>query len=127
MVELAVTDLRTTTAELGGSTYVLAVTGRLDPSSSRSLAGELDRVLARGASRVAIDVSGISVVDPPALEPLVERARTLAARGGELVLVVDVALRLLLEHRGIDSSLRIERSLAEAIDRFVSDPVVDAS
>jgi anti-anti-sigma factor len=118
VVGLAATELRTTTAELGGSAYVVAVSGELDPSSSVSLAGELDTVLARGGTRVAVDLSAVSLVDSSTLELLITRSRTLSAGGGELVLVVDIPTLRLLQLTGLASHFRLERSLAEAIDRF---------
>jgi anti-anti-sigma factor len=127
MVGLAATDLTMTTAELGGSAYVLAVTGELDPASSRRLAGGLDSVLARGASHVAVDLSGVRLVDSSALKVLVERTRSLGERGGELVLVVDLPTLRLLEITQLARLFRIERSLAEAIDRFLVTRLANAS
>src|SRR5438105_13186758 len=119
MVGLAATDLTITTAELGGSAFVFAVTGGLDPASSTRLAGGLDSVLAGGASRVAVDLSGVRLVDSTALKVLTDSTRALRERGGELVLVVDLPPLRLLELTQLARLFRIERSLAEAIAGFL--------
>jgi anti-sigma B factor antagonist len=115
-----VPPLRLTTAQLGGSAYVVSVTGELDLSNVDEFAGEFERVLDRGATRLVVDLVGLSFMDSTALGAITKAANRIRGGGGECVVVVDdPRIRRVFEITGIDRIFRIERSLGEAIEELL--------
>jgi anti-sigma B factor antagonist len=115
-----VPPLRITTAQLGSSAYVVSVTGELDVSNAHEFAEECKRVLDRGATRLVVDLVGLSFMDSVAIGALAKAANGIRAGGGECVVVVDdPRIRRVFEITGIDRIFRIERSLAEAIEELM--------
>ena len=115
-----VPTLRITTAQLGLSAYVVSVTGEIDVSNAARLAEECDRVIDLGATRLVVDLVGLSFMDSVALGTLTRAAKRIRAEGGECVVAVDdPRIRRVFEITGLDRIFQIERSLAEAIDELL--------
>jgi anti-sigma B factor antagonist len=115
-----VPPLRITTAQLGLSAYVVSVTGELDVSNAEQFAQECERVIGRGATRMVVDLVGLSFMDSVALGTLTKEAKRIRSTGGECVVVADdPRIRRVFEITGLDRFFRIERSLAEAIDELL--------
>jgi anti-sigma B factor antagonist len=119
-VHLVVPPLRITTAQLGVSAYVVSVTGELDVSNAKELEEECDRVIDRGATRLVVDLVGLSFIDSIALGALTKADKRIRAEGGECVVAADdPRIRRVFAITGLDRTFRIERSLAEAIEELL--------
>ena len=120
-VRPVVPPLRITTAQLGSSAYVISVTGELDVSNAEQFSEESARVIDRGATRMVVDLVGLSFMDSAALGALTKAANRMRAEGGECVVVVDdPRIRRVFEITGLERIFRIERSLAEAIEELLN-------
>jgi anti-sigma B factor antagonist len=116
-----VPPLRITTAQLGSSAYVVSVTGELDVSNAERFADECERVIGLGATRMVVDLVGLTFMDSVALGILTKEAKRLRSSGGECVVVADdPRIRRVFEITGLDRIFRIERSLAEAIEELLN-------
>ena len=115
-----VPELRITTAQIGSSAYVVSLAGEIDVANAGRLSEECGRVLDLGATRVVVDLVGLSFMDSVALGTLTKEAKRIRAADGECVVVVDDPRILrVFELTGLDRVFRIERSLAEAIDELL--------
>jgi anti-sigma B factor antagonist len=112
--------LRITTARFGDDSYVVALTGELDISTSDRFADELDGLLDAGARRLVVDLLGITFLASVGLGLLTRAARRTRDVGGECIVVSDDPRILrVFEITGLDSFFRIERSLMEALSEMV--------
>ena len=104
------------TAQLGGDTFVVSVTGEADMETSQDIERELQDVLRLGGRSVAVDLVEVGFIDSTALGLLLRFKPKFEALGGDLVLVSDDR-RILrtLEITGLDRIFRIERRLGEAV------------
>jgi anti-sigma B factor antagonist len=102
-------------ADVGEHTSVVAVHGELD----LNCAEELRAALRNGESpglRVVLDLVGTTFIDSTALGVISGAAKTLASSGGSLTVVAsDPRIVRIFKLTGLDRSIRVERSLAEAI------------
>jgi anti-sigma B factor antagonist len=105
------------TAQLGGGTFVVSVTGEADMHTAPEIERELEDVLRLGGRSVALDLVEVGFIDSTALQVLLQFQPRFRARGGELVIVSD-DLRVLrtFEITGLDRVFRIERRLGVAVD-----------
>lgn len=119
--------LRVTTARFGADSFVVAVAGELDIGTSDRFEQELDTLLDDGARRLVVDLLGISFFGSVGLGLLTRAARRTRELGGECVVVSDDPRILrVFEITGLDRTLRIERSLMEAVAQLVGTPVAVA-
>jgi anti-sigma B factor antagonist len=104
------------TAQLGGETFVVSVTGEADMHTAQDIERELRDVLRLGGRSVAIDLVEVGFIDSTALGLLLRFKPQFEAVGGDLVLVSDDR-RILrtLEITGLDRVFRIERRLGAAV------------
>lgn len=104
------------TAQLGGDTFVVSVTGEADMQTAQDIERELQDVLRLGGRSVAVDLVEVGFIDSTALGLLLRFKPKFEALGGDLVLVSDDR-RILrtLEITGLDRIFRIERRLGEAV------------
>jgi anti-sigma B factor antagonist len=115
-----VPPLRITTAQLGASAYVVSVTGELDVSNAKEFEDECQRVIDLGATRMVVDMVGLSFIDSMALGALTKAAKRIRAGSGECVVVVDdPRIRRVFQITGLERIFRLERSLAEAIEELL--------
>jgi anti-sigma B factor antagonist len=116
-----VPPIRITTAQIGASTYVVSTTGELDASTAGRFGDECERVIELGATRMIVDLVGLTFMDSVALGTLTKEAKRLRSAGGECVVVADdPRIRRVFEITGLDRVFRIERSLAEAIEELLN-------
>jgi anti-sigma B factor antagonist len=99
-------------------THVVAVRGELDlytvPELKRTL-GELGEV---ESPYVIVDLTHAALVDSTSLGALLETARGLNAKGGELVVSCrDRSIRKVFAITGVDRLIRIHASLEEAVQQ----------
>jgi anti-sigma B factor antagonist len=105
-----------TTAELAPHRFVVAATGELDVWSSDAFDAELEKVLARDAETVVVDLQGVQLIDSTILGVLMRRAKQLRARGGVLTLVSnDPRTVRVIQITGLAHLFRMETTLADAV------------
>jgi len=117
---LSATDLRITTARIGRGACLVSVAGELDAHTAEILKDTVWEALSSHAPlQLIVDLLAVSFIDSRGLGVLTEGAKLARGRGGDLVVVSDdVSILRTLEITGLDRHLRIERSLASAIDRL---------
>ena len=112
--------LRITVARFGDESYVIALAGELDISTSDRLAEELDRLLDGGARRLVVDLLGVTFFGSVGLGLLTRAAKRTHGVGGECIVVSDdPRINRVFEITGLDRVFRIERSLMEAVAEMV--------
>jgi anti-sigma B factor antagonist len=116
-------DVRT--AQLGGDTFVVSVTGEADMETAQEIEQELQDVLRLGGRSVAVDLAEVGFIDSTALGLLLRYKPRFEALGGDLVLVSDDR-RILrtLEITGLDRIFRIEHRLGQAVGGLYATTVV---
>src|SRR3954469_23693379 len=80
--------LRISALPVDGHTHVIEVEGQVDLYSAPEFKEETTRVIASGAERVIIDLSGVRFMDSSGLGVLVGALKRLRAARAELLLVV---------------------------------------
>jgi len=109
-------DFRLTSADLGDDSYVVSADGELDVHTAPRLDDELSDLIARGARRLVIDLSGAAFIDSTTLGVLLRALKRLESRRGVLLLVADDPRVLrTFEITGLNRRFRVERALADAI------------
>jgi anti-sigma B factor antagonist len=117
---MAVAPASAGTAQIGADAFVVSVSGELDLASVEPLERELESVVERGALRVIVDLTAVTFIDSVSLGVLVRDAKRVRDNGGTFVLVAgDPRIRRVFEITGLDRMFRMERSLAEGVDRLV--------
>jgi anti-sigma B factor antagonist len=100
-------DPEITVAHVGDSMTVVAVHGELDLNAG----DELRRALEPGGRRLVVDLVGTTFIDSTALGIIAG-----AARAADVTVVAnDPRIVRIFQLTGIDRSVKVERSLAEAI------------
>jgi anti-sigma B factor antagonist len=114
-------DLQVTVARLAPGAHVASVGGELDAHTAPVLRRRLQPLAERvPGSQLIVDLAGVTFLDSTALGVLIGTAKLLEAGGGSLVVVsADPRLRRLFELAGVRSLLRLETTLAEAVERIV--------
>ena len=107
---------RVDVAQIGPSSYVVAVSGDVDGGGAEDVMHALYPLAADQGARVIVDLAAVPVVDSSLVGILTCGAHLLQASGGELVLVTrdPRARRVFTEHE-LSGLARIESSLAGAI------------
>jgi anti-sigma B factor antagonist len=109
-----------TVARVGESVTVVAVDGELDLHSADKLRAALDTEGGVQGSRLVVDLVGTTLVDSTALGIIAGAARSRSRVDGSLTVVAsDPRLLRILRLTGLDRTIPVERSLAEAIARPV--------
>ena len=98
-----------TIARVGDSMTVVSVHGELDLNAADELRAAID--LGSDGPRVVVDLAGTTFIDSTALGVIAG-----AAKSTELTVVAsDPRIVRIFQLTGLDRSVRVERSLAEAI------------
>jgi anti-anti-sigma factor len=93
---------------------LVAVLGRLDMTSAGTLEEELEKVIAAGERRLAIDMSGLDYLSSAGLRALLVAARRLQELQGTLVLVgLRGTVKEVLELAGLASVFPVFATEAE--------------
>ena len=102
-------------AQVGDHTAVVAVHGELDINSAAELRAALDDGYAPSRC-VVVDLVGTTFLDSTALGIISGAAKSLERGGGSLTVVAsDPRIVRIFKLTGLDRSIRVEASLAEAI------------
>ncbi len=111
-----------TVAQLGNRTTVVSVHGELDLSSADELRGALgDGTGGEAKSRLIVDLVGTTFLDSTALGIMAAAAKALERAGGSLTVVAtDPRIVRIFRLTGLDRSIRVEHSLAEAVARLLA-------
>jgi anti-sigma B factor antagonist len=111
-----------TLAQLGNHTTVVSVHGELDLAAADELRDALsDGSSEEGTNRLIVDLVGTTFLDSTALSVMAAAAKALEAAGGSLTVVADDPRILrILRLTGLDRTIRVERSLAEAVARLLA-------
>jgi len=98
---------------------VIEITGRMDGELAARMGQALDEVLSQGHDRLVLDLGSVDYISSPGLREIVRAYKRAQAGGGDLRIanpsdrVLDV-----FKLAGLDTTLRIYRSDAQAIDSF---------
>ena len=107
-----------TVALVGETTTVVAVQGELDLHSADELRAALDTGGAPRGSRLIVDLVGTTLIDSTALGLISGAAKSMArVDGGVTVVASDPRMVRIFRLTGLDRTIPVERSLAEAIAR----------
>ena len=107
-----------TVARVGESTTVVAVHGELDLHAAGELRAALDTGELALGSRMIVDLVGTTMIDSTALGIISGSAKSLARGEGTLSVVAsDPRIVRIFRLTGLDQTIPVERSLAEAIAR----------
>lgn len=100
-----------TTATAGGAcvgeAHIVAVSGEANAETWEKLDRALRAVYEAGGQKVAVDLSGLSAVEPAFLEVVVRHVARFRARGGDVVLACPA--------RPVPAELRTERRIDDAV------------
>jgi anti-anti-sigma factor len=101
---------------------VIVLSGEVDITSAAQLTALIGGQLNRGALHLTIDASGVSYLDSTSIQVLLIVARTLRARGGDLVLLrPQRPVARILTLMGADQLITIQRAI-----KVVPEPEDDA-
>src|SRR4051812_4875981 len=113
-------DPEITVARVGETMTVVAVHGELDLHAADALRSALDTEGGVEGSRLVVDLVGTTLVDSTALGIIAGAARTRKRVHGSVTVVAsDPRLLRIFQLTGLDRTIPVERSLAEAIARPV--------
>ena len=113
------------TVECRDAFFVVAATGELDVYTSPNLRQSLDSVLAEGAEKVVVDLTGLSFIDSSGLGVLVGTQKRIKElpRGSFAVVCHDGStVRRLLTLTGLAHVLSVHDSLSAALLDTSEDP-----
>jgi anti-sigma B factor antagonist len=121
---VSVLEFSIKTAELGGSAFVITLTGEADLHTAPELDRALQGVIALGGTAVAVDLGDVSFIDSTALEVLLRNRSRFKGRGGELVIVTqDHRVLRTFEITGLNRVFSIERRLADGVAAILAERV----
>jgi anti-sigma B factor antagonist len=113
---VSVLEFSVKTAELGGNTFVITVTGEADMHTAPELERALQGVIALGGTAVALDLGEVSFVDSSALGVLLNYQPRFKTRGGDLVVVTaDRRVLRTFEITGLDKMFLIKQRLSDGV------------
>lgn len=92
---------------------LIAAAGEIDISSAPDLEQSIDRALAEGAERIALDLGKVTFMDSTGLRTLITTQRRLNDPGDLAVVVGAGPVRRLLEIAGVVDILVVLDSIAE--------------
>jgi anti-sigma B factor antagonist len=88
--------------EPGADAATVRVSGEIDASTAPTLAATLDRVIAAGATAIAVDLGAVDFIDSTGLTTLIAARTQLDGRGTLTVVSPSDAVRRLLDLTGLD-------------------------
>jgi anti-sigma B factor antagonist len=98
---------------------VVGITGELDATNSPQLGQLLDRLLAEGRRRFAIDLKGVNFIDSSGLSTLVRLFKHVRGSAGNLCLAdLQPPVRRILELTRLDRAFDIYTDAAAAVRRL---------
>lgn len=101
---------------LAGDVQVIELEGEGDMLAAPELRAHFDAAIARGATRLILDLSDATFVDSTVLGILVGALKRLRPRGARLAVVCpDPRIRKLFEITGLDRMLPVAETVAEAL------------
>jgi len=113
-------DVRIGVSQFGDDSYVIAADGELDMYTVGPLRELVEGLLADGARRLLVDLTGVTFVESASLSVLLEATRALDARHGRLVIASDDALVLrAIELSGLEGTLHVAPSPSRAVNELV--------
>ncbi len=102
-----------------GDMTVLAVLGNLDSLTVPDVRPVIEQIVSSGMTRVALDLSGLEVVDSSGIGAIVSLFKRIRSIGGDVKIVgVRGQPREILRLLGLDRAFDIVSSLDEASRRF---------
>jgi anti-sigma B factor antagonist len=112
----AVRELAISTKQVGPTAAVIALTGEVDLYTCPEFKAELLRVIADGATLVAVDLAATTFIDSTALGVLLRGVERLRQKGGRLtVICVDPNITKIFEVTGLDRIFAIHTTRDEAL------------
>lgn len=101
---------------------VVAPEGRCDRRTAPELGDWLEGVSRSGASRIIVDMNGITFMDSTGLATLIRFMKQCRAAGGDLCLAdLQQPVRIIFELTRLDSAFIICPTVAAALDSFAVD------
>jgi anti-sigma B factor antagonist len=111
-----VTTFQIADRRLAGDVQVIELEGEGDMLAAPELRAHFDAAIARGATRLILDLSDATFVDSTVLGILVGALKRLRPRGARLAVVCpDPRIRKLFEITGLDRMLPVAETVAEAL------------
>jgi anti-sigma B factor antagonist len=118
---VSIPPLTAAAAQIGTDAYVVSLSGELDLHTAPTFEEEVERAFADGGRRVIVDLIGVTFIDSVALGVLTRSAKRLRSLGGEcLVVSDDPRIVRVFQITGLDRILRIEHTLAEAVEQLAA-------
>ncbi len=103
-------------ARTSGPVTVLAAAGEIDHDSRDVLSDAADVVLRDGASRLVLDLTGVSFCDSGGLSLFLDLHKTTTARGGCLRLAcLQPPVRAVVEATNLDRLLPVDPTVDDAV------------
>ena len=116
VVEPSALDPEITVAAVGEHTAVVSVHGELDVGSAPEFRAALEERDEGRRSRLVLDLVSTTFIDSTALGIISAASKALKRTGGSLTVVAtDPRILRIFTLTGLDRSIKVERSLAEAI------------
>jgi anti-sigma B factor antagonist len=103
--------------EVGGDSYVIALSGEVDLYTAPEFKQQLLDVIGRGAKHVVVDLTETTFIDSTTLGVLVGGVKRLRPEGGKVSLVCsDRNITKIFEITGLNKVFPIYDTRAEALD-----------
>jgi anti-sigma B factor antagonist len=103
--------------EIGGDSYVIALSGEVDLYTAPEFKQQLLDVIGRGAKHVVVDLTETTFIDSTTLGVLVGGVKRLRPEGGKVSLVCsDRNITKIFEITGLNKVFPIYETRAEALD-----------
>jgi anti-sigma B factor antagonist len=103
--------------EVGGDSYVIALSGEVDLYTAPEFKQQLLDVIGRGAKHVVVDLTETTFIDSTTLGVLVGGVKRLRPEGGKVSLVCsDRNITKIFEITGLNKVFPIYGTRAEALD-----------
>ena len=99
-----------------GEALVVRLTGELDLYSTPALRTAMLECLARGPSRLVVDLEEVRVIDSTALGVLIEARSRMPDRSGFRLAAPGLETRRALEVSGLDRHFLVHDTVAEALE-----------
>jgi len=102
--------------DIGDDLRKIVISGRLDLTGTKSVAGELEKLAAAPKKGVVVDVSSLKFLASLGIRALLKSAKAVEERGGRMVLVVGTNSQVVmsLEATGVSNVLPMFKSSGEA-------------
>ncbi len=107
-------DVKVDITDMNGTITLVSLTGRMDVKGALAVDGAFDAV-ANSKQKLIIDLSGVSFLASLGIRTLISTCKTLAARGGDLVLLnPQPNVQKVLTSSGVDTVIKTVHDLNEA-------------